>query len=139
MPEELGFNITGVNTATLVYSIAFTVITLITNPIAKRIGPHKWIPFLMFSWAVTTWSHIFLRVCLSTNSKFINELIIFGNNEKCRIMVDILSYVFLLPLLKPALFPPVYYTSLLGTRLQNLLRVFLGFGASNLLLLPFLG
>lgn len=62
MPEELGFNVTGVNTATLVYAVAFTLITLISNPIAKRVGPHRWIPFLMFTWAIATWSHVLLHV-----------------------------------------------------------------------------
>ncbi|CAO3677207.1 unnamed protein product [Rhizopus stolonifer] len=62
LPEELGFGITGVNTATLVHSITFTAVTLVTNPVAKRVGPHLWIPFLMFSWAVVTWAHVFLRV-----------------------------------------------------------------------------
>ncbi|KAG1454011.1 hypothetical protein G6F56_007423 [Rhizopus delemar] len=61
MPEELGFNVTGVNTATLVYAVAFTLITLISNPIAKRVGPHRWIPFLMFTWAIATWSHVLLH------------------------------------------------------------------------------
>lgn len=62
LPEELGFGITGVNIATLVHSITFTAVTLITNPVAKRVGPHLWIPFLMFSWAVVTWAHVFLQV-----------------------------------------------------------------------------
>ncbi|CEG62870.1 hypothetical protein RMATCC62417_00126 [Rhizopus microsporus] len=61
MPEHLGFNINGINTGTLLYSLVFTVITLITNPIAKRVGPHRWIPFLMFSWAIVTWAHVFLH------------------------------------------------------------------------------
>ncbi|KAI9276061.1 major facilitator superfamily domain-containing protein [Sporodiniella umbellata] len=61
MPENLGFDVTGVNTSTLVYSIAFTLVTLISNPIAKRVGPHRWIPFLMFTWAIATWSHVLLH------------------------------------------------------------------------------
>ncbi|KAG1057143.1 hypothetical protein G6F46_001022 [Rhizopus delemar] len=61
LPENLGFGITGVNTATLIYSITFTVVTLVTNPVAKWIGPHRWIPFLMFSWAIVTWGHVFLH------------------------------------------------------------------------------
>ncbi|EIE87642.1 hypothetical protein RO3G_12353 [Rhizopus delemar RA 99-880] len=77
MPEELGFNITGVNTATLVYSIAFTVITLITNPIAKRIGPHKWIPFLMFSWA-NYGGYLIIRIFIAiTEAGFIPSCLLY--------------------------------------------------------------
>jgi hypothetical protein len=62
LPANLGFGITGVNTATLLYSIVFTVVTLITSPIVKRIGAHKWIPILMSSWAIVTWAHALLHV-----------------------------------------------------------------------------
>ncbi|CEP17471.1 hypothetical protein [Parasitella parasitica] len=61
LPENLGFGITGVNTATLLYSIVFTVVTLITSPIVKRVGPHRWIPILMSSWAIITWAHALLH------------------------------------------------------------------------------
>lgn len=62
LPANLGFGITGVNTATLLYSIVFTVVTLITSPIAKKISPHRWIPILMCAWAVVTWAHALLHV-----------------------------------------------------------------------------
>ncbi|KAI8072145.1 major facilitator superfamily domain-containing protein [Gilbertella persicaria] len=52
LPADLGFNMTGVNTGTLVHSIVFTVITLVTQPVVKRVGAHIWIPILMFSWAI---------------------------------------------------------------------------------------
>ncbi|CAO3642004.1 unnamed protein product [Mucor fragilis] len=61
LPANLGFGITGVNTATLLYSIVFTVVTLITSPIAKRVSPHRWIPILMCAWAVVTWAHALLH------------------------------------------------------------------------------
>ncbi|KAG2229672.1 hypothetical protein INT48_008904 [Thamnidium elegans] len=61
LPADLGFDITGVNTATLMYSIVFTLVTLVTNPIVKRVGPHVWIPILMFSWAIVTWAHALLH------------------------------------------------------------------------------
>ncbi|RCH78597.1 hypothetical protein CU098_004880, partial [Rhizopus stolonifer] len=57
LPADLGFNMTGVNTGTLVHSIVFTVITLVTQPVVKRVGAHIWIPILMFSWAIVTWAH----------------------------------------------------------------------------------
>lgn len=44
------------------YSIVFTLVTLVTNPIVKRVGPHVWIPILMFSWAIVTWAHALLHV-----------------------------------------------------------------------------
>lgn len=67
MPANLGFGITGVNTATLLYSIVFTVVTLITSPIVKRLGAHKWIPILMSSWAIVTWAHALLQVSYIDN------------------------------------------------------------------------
>ncbi|KAI7882665.1 MFS general substrate transporter [Lichtheimia hyalospora FSU 10163] len=51
LAEDLGFNNDGVNLSILVYSIIFTIFTLPSNPIAKRIGAHLWIPILMNSWA----------------------------------------------------------------------------------------
>lgn len=52
----------GINTGTLLYSVIFTGVTFITNPIVKRVGAHIWIPILMFSWAVVTWGHALLKV-----------------------------------------------------------------------------
>ena len=62
LPADLGFGINGVNTGTLVHSIVFTVGTLFTNPIVKRVGAHIWIPILMNSWAVVTWAHTLIHV-----------------------------------------------------------------------------
>ncbi|KAK4518283.1 uncharacterized protein ATC70_001635 [Mucor velutinosus] len=61
LPAGLGFGISGVNTGTLVHSIVFTVGTLFTNPIVKRVGAHRWIPILMNSWAVVTWAHALIH------------------------------------------------------------------------------
>lgn len=63
LPADLGFGITGVNTATLVHSIVFTVVTLTTSVIVKKIEPCRWIPILMSSWAIVTWAHALLHVC----------------------------------------------------------------------------
>ncbi|CAO0801119.1 unnamed protein product [Mucor circinelloides] len=54
---SLGFTNDGVNTTVLIYSFVFTVFTLPSNAIVKRIGAHLWIPILMNSWAIVTWAH----------------------------------------------------------------------------------
>jgi hypothetical protein len=64
LPADLGFGMTGVNSGTLIYSVTFTIVTIITPPIVKRVGAHYYIPFLMFSWAIVTWCHAFLTVSL---------------------------------------------------------------------------
>ncbi|CEP15782.1 hypothetical protein [Parasitella parasitica] len=46
-----------VNTTVLIYSLIFTIFTLPSNAIVKRIGVHLWIPILMNSWAIATWAH----------------------------------------------------------------------------------
>ncbi|KAJ8659312.1 hypothetical protein O0I10_005027 [Lichtheimia ornata] len=61
LAEDLGFNNDGVNLSILVYSIIFTIFTLPSNPIAKRIGAHLWIPILMNSWAIVTWAHALIH------------------------------------------------------------------------------
>lgn len=67
LPADLGFGINGVNTGTLVHSIVFTVGTLFTNPIVKRVGAHRWIPILMNSWAVVTWAHALIHVSVNAD------------------------------------------------------------------------
>jgi hypothetical protein len=74
LPANLGFNINGVNTGTLVHSIVFTVGTLFTNSIVKRVGAHIWIPILMNSWAIVTWAHAFLHVSIFFNRALIKYL-----------------------------------------------------------------
>ncbi|CAO3680449.1 unnamed protein product [Umbelopsis vinacea] len=60
LPTDLGFTIDGVNTGTLVYSFVFTVFTLPSNVIVKRIGAHVWIPSIMTAWGIVTWAHVFI-------------------------------------------------------------------------------
>ncbi|KAL0083321.1 major facilitator superfamily domain-containing protein [Phycomyces blakesleeanus] len=60
LAADLGFTNDGVNTATLVYSFVFTLFTLPSTPMAKKLGAHIWIPFLMSSWAIVTWAHTFI-------------------------------------------------------------------------------
>lgn len=64
LPADLGFGITGVNTSTLVHSIIFTAGTVLNNIIVKRFGAHRTIPVMMTAWAVCTWAHTFLHVCI---------------------------------------------------------------------------
>jgi Major Facilitator Superfamily len=61
LPADLGFNLDYVNQATLIYGIVFTVFTLPTNAIVKKVGAHIWIPFIMFAWGIVTWAHIFVK------------------------------------------------------------------------------
>ncbi|KAI8985035.1 major facilitator superfamily domain-containing protein [Pilobolus umbonatus] len=61
LPADLGFGIDGVNTGILIYSVVFTLVTLITTPIVNKVGAHVWIPILMTSWAVVTWAHALLK------------------------------------------------------------------------------
>jgi MFS family permease len=61
LAADLGFTNDGVNTSILAYSIVFTIFTLPSNAIVKRIGAHIWIPILMTSWAIVTWCHAFVN------------------------------------------------------------------------------
>lgn len=62
MAFDLGFNNDGVNFSIMIYSFLFTIFTFPSNVIVKKIGAHKWIPFLMISWGIVTFSHIFIQV-----------------------------------------------------------------------------
>ncbi|KAI9475525.1 MAG: major facilitator superfamily domain-containing protein [Benjaminiella poitrasii] len=61
LASDLGFTNDGVNTGTLVYAIVFTIFTLPSNAIVKKIGAHLWIPILMSSWAIVTWAHALIH------------------------------------------------------------------------------
>ncbi|KAI8075346.1 major facilitator superfamily domain-containing protein [Gilbertella persicaria] len=61
LAADLGFTNDGVNTGTLVYSFIFTLFTLPSNAIVKRVGAHRWIPILMTSWAIVTWAHVLIH------------------------------------------------------------------------------
>ncbi|KAI9304489.1 major facilitator superfamily domain-containing protein [Cunninghamella echinulata] len=72
LPEHLGFNTDGVNLGTLVHSIVFTIFTLPTNPIVKRVGAHLWIPILMTSWGINFNGFIAIRFFIAlTEAGFI--------------------------------------------------------------------
>ncbi|PPQ80351.1 hypothetical protein CVT25_003634 [Psilocybe cyanescens] len=57
LPFDLGFDINVVNTATAMHSIFFAIACLTGSIIAKIVGPHRWIPTLMFSWGIVTLAH----------------------------------------------------------------------------------
>ncbi|KAI8375570.1 major facilitator superfamily domain-containing protein [Blakeslea trispora] len=61
LAADLGFTNDGFNTGTLVYSLIFTVFTLPSNAVTKRIGAHRWIPSLMTAWAIVTWAHVLIK------------------------------------------------------------------------------
>ncbi|KIP07206.1 hypothetical protein PHLGIDRAFT_13341 [Phlebiopsis gigantea 11061_1 CR5-6] len=67
LPEDLGFTINGVNTATAIYSVLFSIACLSGAVIAKMAGPARWIPVLMFSWGLVTLAH----ALISDNSGYI--------------------------------------------------------------------
>ncbi|KAI7848942.1 major facilitator superfamily domain-containing protein [Circinella umbellata] len=72
LAENLGFTNNGVNTGILAYSIIFTVFTLPSNFISKKIGAHRWIPILMSSWAINFGGFMAVRVLIAvTEAGFI--------------------------------------------------------------------
>lgn len=62
LAADLGFTNDSVNTGILVYHLVFTICTIPSNAIAKAVGPNRWIPILMSSWAVVTWAHALIHV-----------------------------------------------------------------------------
>ena len=63
LASDLGFTNDDVNTTIMVYAILFTIFTLPSNFISKRIGAHLWIPILMNAWGIITWAHALVHVC----------------------------------------------------------------------------
>ncbi|KAL5478948.1 hypothetical protein ACEPAI_2235 [Sanghuangporus weigelae] len=61
LPEDLGFDIDVVNTATAIYSVLFSVACFTGAVIAKIAGPSRWIPILMFSWGLVTLAHALIQ------------------------------------------------------------------------------
>ncbi|KAJ1565975.1 hypothetical protein HK096_005553, partial [Nowakowskiella sp. JEL0078] len=57
LPANLGFDINTVNNATSIYAIVFSIFTFSGAILAKRFGPHRWIPILMVSWGIVTLAH----------------------------------------------------------------------------------
>ncbi|KAF9442274.1 MFS general substrate transporter [Macrolepiota fuliginosa MF-IS2] len=57
MPGDLGFTIDTVGTAAAMSSVLFATFCLSGSILAKLVGPHRWIPLLMFAWGVVTLLH----------------------------------------------------------------------------------
>ncbi|KDR78246.1 hypothetical protein GALMADRAFT_245328 [Galerina marginata CBS 339.88] len=60
LPFDLGFDINVVNTAAAMHSLFFAMACLTGAVIAKIVGPHRWIPILMFSWGLVTLGHVLI-------------------------------------------------------------------------------
>ncbi|KAJ7067938.1 MFS general substrate transporter [Mycena amicta] len=61
LPADLGFTINTVNTATAVYSVAFSLCCFTGAIMAKIVGPARWIPILMFAWGLVTLAHALIK------------------------------------------------------------------------------
>ncbi|EDR09467.1 uncharacterized protein LACBIDRAFT_248936 [Laccaria bicolor S238N-H82] len=61
LPQDLGFTIDTVNTATAIYSVLFSVFCLSGAVVAKIAGPSRWIPILMFAWGLVTLAHALIK------------------------------------------------------------------------------
>ncbi|TFK36096.1 MFS general substrate transporter [Crucibulum laeve] len=61
LPQDLGFTIDTINTATAIYSVLFSIFCLSGAVIAKIAGPSRWIPTLMFAWGLVTLAHALVK------------------------------------------------------------------------------
>ncbi|KAI9269149.1 major facilitator superfamily domain-containing protein [Phascolomyces articulosus] len=50
LAQDLGFTNDGVNNGILAYSILFTIFTLPSNFVSKKIGAYRWLPIMMSAW-----------------------------------------------------------------------------------------
>ncbi|KAJ3013771.1 UNVERIFIED_CONTAM: hypothetical protein HDU68_000559, partial [Siphonaria sp. JEL0065] len=57
LPKTLGFDNTVINNAGSMYSVVFASAAILGSILGKYFGPHKFIPFLMFSWGIVTLGH----------------------------------------------------------------------------------
>ncbi|KAF8994908.1 MFS general substrate transporter [Cyathus striatus] len=61
LPEDLGFTIDTVNTASALHSILFSIFCFTGSIVAKIAGPSRWIPTLMLSWGLVTLAHVLIK------------------------------------------------------------------------------
>ncbi|KAJ3190675.1 hypothetical protein HK101_008466 [Irineochytrium annulatum] len=54
---DLHITIDTVNNTISIYAVVFTIATFAGAIVAKAMGPHRWIPVLMFSWGLVTLGH----------------------------------------------------------------------------------
>ncbi|KAF9404380.1 hypothetical protein BGZ94_004215, partial [Podila epigama] len=59
--EDLGFNLNTVTLGSSIFLIFFVTFEIPSNVIIKRVGAHRWIPFLMFLWGAATAFQVFLK------------------------------------------------------------------------------
>ncbi|KAI8611454.1 MFS general substrate transporter [Chytriomyces sp. MP71] len=57
LPADLGFTNVVVNNASSMYAVLFSLAAFSGSILGKRFGPHRFIPFLVFSWGVVTIGH----------------------------------------------------------------------------------
>ncbi|KAI8845024.1 MFS general substrate transporter [Chytriomyces cf. hyalinus JEL632] len=61
LPGDLGFTTAVVNNANSMYAVLFSIAAFFGAILGKRFGPHRFIPFLVFSWGVVTIGHGLIR------------------------------------------------------------------------------
>ncbi|ORY47599.1 MFS general substrate transporter [Rhizoclosmatium globosum] len=61
LPRNLGFTITVINNAGSMYAVLFSIAAFFGSILAKRFGPHKVIPAMVFSWGLVTLGHGFIK------------------------------------------------------------------------------
>ncbi|KAG0256751.1 hypothetical protein BG011_004328 [Mortierella polycephala] len=58
---DLGINLDTITLGTTVFILFFCFFEIPSNMIIRRVGPHRWIPFLMFFWGLATASQVWLK------------------------------------------------------------------------------
>ncbi|KAG0364446.1 major facilitator superfamily domain-containing protein [Gamsiella multidivaricata] len=58
---DLNIDLNTITLGTTVFILFFCIFEIPSNMVIRRIGPHRWIPFLMFFWGLATASQVFLQ------------------------------------------------------------------------------
>ncbi|KAG0051650.1 hypothetical protein BGZ83_003480 [Gryganskiella cystojenkinii] len=58
---DLNVDLNTITMGTTVFVIFFCFFEIPSNMIIRRLGPHRWIPFLMFFWGLSTAAQVFLK------------------------------------------------------------------------------
>ncbi|KAI8617985.1 MFS general substrate transporter [Chytriomyces sp. MP71] len=61
LPADLGFTTAVVNNANSMYAVLFSIAAFSGAILGKYFGPHKYIPFLVLAWGLTTTGHGFIH------------------------------------------------------------------------------
>ncbi|KAG0356950.1 major facilitator superfamily domain-containing protein [Gamsiella multidivaricata] len=59
--QDLNIDLNTITLSTTIFVLFFCFFEIPSNMIIRRVGPHRWIPFLMFFWGLATASHIWLK------------------------------------------------------------------------------